>query len=367
MTRRTGIRLLAVGGIVAGVVVAAVLLMGSSNYVIHVRFQDAGQLVKGDLVEVAGRSVGHVTDLTVSPDGQADVELTIEDDDVAPLHRGTIASIHTVGLASITNRFVELSPGLPDASAMPAGAILPASSTRGIVDLDMLFDAADPPTRARLKRILRQAGSSLSGETPAQLNAGLHYLDPAFSQITALGGRLLADKDALAQLIHTGAATARVLAERRADVSAGIDSAATSLDAIASRRSELGDALERAPALLRQTRPTLADVRGTLPVVDPALRELRPSIGPLAQLLRRVPPVTRDALPAIASIRQLLPRAKRVLRKIPALDRQASPALASATRALKGLLPVVAGLRTYSPDLIGGLFNGFGGAPGGSY
>src|SRR4051794_23186057 len=237
MSGKAATRLLAVGAIVAAIVVAAVLLTGGCKYAPHARFQDAGQLVRGDLVEGAGRSVGHVTHLALSPDGQADVELTIEDDDVAPLHRGTIASIHTVGLASITNRFVELSLGLPDASAMPSGAVLPASSTRGIVDLDMLFDSADPQTRARLKRVLRQAGRSLSGDTPEQLNAAPHYLDPALSQIPARGGRLLADRVALARLIHTGAEAARVLAERRADVSAGIDSAATSLDAIASRRA----------------------------------------------------------------------------------------------------------------------------------
>src|SRR4051794_13253345 len=278
MSGKAATRLLAVGAIVAAIVVAAVLLTGGSQYTIHARFPDAGQLVKGDLVEVAGRSVGHVTHLALSDDGQADVELTIEDDDVAPLHSGTIASIHTVGLASITNRFVELSPGPPNAPVMPDGAVLPATNTRGIVDLDMLFDSASPETRAQLKRILRQAGRSLSGDTPKQLNAGLHYLDPAFSQITILGSRLLADRVALARLIRTGASAARVLAQRRADVSAGIDSAATSLDAVASRRSDLAALLERAPATLRQTRNTLADVRATLPVVDPALRELRPAI-----------------------------------------------------------------------------------------
>jgi phospholipid/cholesterol/gamma-HCH transport system substrate-binding protein len=367
MSGKAVARLLALGAIAAGILVAVVVLTGGSSYTIHATFQDAGQLVKGDLVEVAGRSVGHVTNLSLTRNGQADVELTIDDDDVAPLHHGTIASIHTVGLASIANRFVELSPGPPDAEAMPDGAVLPATNTRGIVDLDVLFDSAGPQTRARFKRILRQAGSSLSGDTPKQLNAGLHYLDPAFSQITSLSARLLADKVALARLIHTGASAARVLAQRRADVSAGIDSAATSLDAVASRRADLADLLERAPATLRQTRTTLADVRGTLPVVDPALRELRPAIAPLGELLRRVPPVTRDALPAIASIRRLLPQAKLVLGKLPALDKQASPALVSTTRALKGLLPIVAGLRTYSPDLIAGLFNGFGGAPGGVY
>jgi hypothetical protein len=136
---------------------------------------------------------------------------------------------------------------------------------------------------------------------------------------------------------------------------------------VASERAALVDVIERSPATLRQTRTTLEHLRAALPVLNPVLRDLRPSIEPLGRLLRASVPVARDAGPAIDQIQALLPQATAVLEKIPALDEAASPALASTTKALKGLLPIVAGLRTYVPDLVGGLFNGFGGAPGGYY
>ena len=125
--------------------------------------------------------------------------------------------------------------------------------------------------------------------------------------------------------------------------------------------------LDRAPATLRQTRGTLTRLTATLPAIDPVLRDLGPAIAPLARVLRQVVPVARDAAPAVAQIRALLPQARAILARVPALDRRAAPALASATGALRDVLPIVAGLRAYSPDLIGGFFNGFGGAAGGSY
>ncbi|MDX6665544.1 MAG: phospholipid/cholesterol/gamma-HCH transport system substrate-binding protein [Solirubrobacteraceae bacterium] len=361
-------RVLALASLVLAIVVVTVVLLGGSGpYRMTARFVDAGQLVKGDLVEVAGRKVGTVSDLSVSSDGLADVELSIGDDGVAPLHEGTTATIRTVGLASVTNRFVELSPGPPDAPAIRDGSVLPTTRTRGVVDLDMLLDAIDPTTRRHLRTLVREAAVAFRAPAADQVNAGLAYLDPALAQTAALGGEIVRDQASLKRLITTGAATVGALASRQDDLGAGLDSAAAALTQVASRRTELADLLDRAPPLLRQARTTLGHLNTALPLVDPVLRDLHPAIAPLARLLRDVVPVARDAAPAIAEIRALLPQAKRVLAQVPALDRAASPALTSTTGALRGVLPIVAGLRPYTPDLIAGLFNGFGGAVGSTY
>ena len=47
--------------------------------------------------------------------------------------------------------------------------------------------------------------------------------------------------------------------------------------------------------------------------------------------------------------------------------REAVPALVSITNGIGPLLPVVAGLRPFMPDLIGGFFDGVAANPGGNY
>lgn len=369
MARRELNRVLAVGALVLAVAVVAVVLLkgASSSYTLQARFADAGQLVTGDLVEVGGRQVGKISAIRLTADGMADVELTIDDGALTPLHEGTIAAIRTVGLAAITNRFVELEPGPPNAPAIGSGATLPATRTRGIVDLDMLLNAVDPSVRSHLRTVVRQAASAFADPSGRQTNDALRYLNPALGQTAALGSELVADQRALERLVTAGATASHALATRSTDLGAGIDSTAATLRQVASERSALADVLGGAPATLHQARLTLAHLDSTLPAVDPLVRGLGPAIGPLGTLLREVVPVAHNAQPAVAQIHALLPQAVSVLRRIPGLDKAATPALSSTAGALQGVLPIVAGLRTYSPDVIAGLFNGFGGAAGGPY
>ena len=55
------------------------------------------------------------------------------------------------------------------------------------------------------------------------------------------------------------------------------------------------------------------------------------------------------------------------LRRLPGLETITRPSLASATSAIGQATPIFSGLRPYTPDLVGGLFNGFGGTAGNSY
>jgi phospholipid/cholesterol/gamma-HCH transport system substrate-binding protein len=349
------------------VALAIVLLLPGSAYTIHAQFQDGGQLVNGDLVEVSGRPVGTISHLAITPNGLADAVLKIDKGSIAPLHIGTIATIRAVGLASVANRFVELSPGPASTATIRDGGVLPPAYTRGIVDLDTLLNSLDAPTRARLQSIIASGATALSPPAGRQFNHAFHYLEATFGQTAALGSELVRDQAALGHLIATGADVSAALASRQGNLEHGVTATAATLREIAAERTALSDSLVRAPSVLDQGTTVLGHLGSTLAAVDPAVRDLRPVAPRLGRVLAQVVPVARHAIPAVSQVRAILPGARDALSRLPALERTAVPAMRSGTTAIRAVLPVVTGARPYTPDLIAGLFNGFGGSTAGYY
>jgi phospholipid/cholesterol/gamma-HCH transport system substrate-binding protein len=357
-------RLLAIAALAAAVVAIVVVVMGGGSYVVRARFVDAGQMVKGGTVQVAGRSVGSVKDIKLAPDGVAELVMEIDDDEWSPLRRGTVARIRTVGLSGIANRFIDLTPGPSTGEPIPDDGVLSTAETRPIVDLDILFNSLDPPTRKRLQRIISSGSQLFAGDAAQNANDAFGYLAPALAESDRLAEELARDRVAVDRLITTGARTASALASRSDDITEGISSTATTLRAIAAEREALASGLSRAPAILERPDGILGGLRNTLRELRPALREARPVAPRLATVLRQLVPVGRATRPVLAQTRALLPPLTRALRSAPGLADVAVPALRSTTSSLLGAAPVVAGLRPYAPDLVAGFFDGLGKAAG---
>ena len=101
-------RVAAVAAVLAAVVIVAIVLFtGGSDYTVKVQFQNAGQLVKGNQVQVGGRPIGAVSKISLTDDGLAQIEIKL--DELKPLHEGTTAVIRSTSLSGIANRYVALS------------------------------------------------------------------------------------------------------------------------------------------------------------------------------------------------------------------------------------------------------------------
>ena len=66
---------------------------GGESQRLHLRINNASQLVTGNLVEVGGYGVGTVKSIELTDDNLADVEIEVTDESLLPLHRGTRAFV----------------------------------------------------------------------------------------------------------------------------------------------------------------------------------------------------------------------------------------------------------------------------------
>ena len=116
------------------------LLRGGGGTEYTLLFENAGQLVPDNDVQVGGRRVGSVSSIELTENNQAAVKVRVEEP-YAPLGEGTKATIRLTSLSGIANRYIALSPAPDDAKELPDGATLTTASTTPVVDLDQLFNS----------------------------------------------------------------------------------------------------------------------------------------------------------------------------------------------------------------------------------
>src|SRR3954447_3013541 len=90
----TAARAIALSALALAVLLTGYLLLfrGSGGQEYTLVFQNAGQLVKDDDVQVAGRRVGSVRSIELTGDNQAAVKVKVQEP-YAPLHEGTRAVV----------------------------------------------------------------------------------------------------------------------------------------------------------------------------------------------------------------------------------------------------------------------------------
>ena len=143
-------RAAAVGALALAVALAVWLLLfkgpGGTEYTLV--FQNAGQLVKDDNVQVGGRRIGSVRDIELTENNLAAIKISVEEP-YAPLREGTQAVIRLTSLSGIANRYVALTPAPGTPRSSPTARRSTSGSTTDVVDLDQIFNTLDPKTRKR--------------------------------------------------------------------------------------------------------------------------------------------------------------------------------------------------------------------------
>jgi phospholipid/cholesterol/gamma-HCH transport system substrate-binding protein len=376
--RRSLVRALVLIALVLAVVLVGWLMFGGGGggYTVHVRFQNAGQVVRGGLVEIAGQKIGSVRKLSLTEDGVAELELRIEDD-WAPLPEGTHAQIRQFGLSGPASRYIELRypPDREKADEIPDGGTIDLKDTTPNVDLDEVFSTFDPETRDSLRKVFRGSQRLYTGRAK-EASRGYLYLDPALVSASRLFRELNRDTPELERFITETSSLVGDIAERRDDLAGLVSNLADTTGAIArprfGDRGALADAISQLPPFMRTANSTYVNLRSTLDDLDPLVDDFKPVAKKLQPYTREVRRLIGDLDPAIQDLADITTRrgADNDLvdlsrRTIPLRDIAVGPVqrngaqregtLPSTAEALESATPRIAFARPYTNDFTGWL------------
>ena len=381
-------RALSLAVIVAAVAAVAIVLLnpGGGAYTVKARFQNASQLVKGNLVQVAGLEIGDVQDIALTRDGQAEVTLQITDGDYAPLRRGTLATIRQASLSGVANRYIDLRLPPDEAPEIADGGTIAQDDTTTAVDLDQLFNTFDPEARKALQGVIQGYATAYEGRGEQQ-NRGLMYLNPSLAASSRLFSELNRDTRLFERFVVSSSKLVTDIADRRDDLAGLVDNLATTTGAIGREKEDLADAISQLPPFMRRANSTFVNLRAALGDLDPFVEESKPVARKLGPFLDELRPLARNARPTLRDLsailrrpgadndlveltREAVPLRDASVRPVQANGERRESTFSASIRALEQAATELADARPYAVDLTGwfddfshtGVYDALGGA-----
>lgn len=256
-------------------------------------------------VKVGYVVVGKVVGVERDDDGNAAVELKVEEDVLERLGSAPSATIRPTTLLG-GSYFVDLQPG-GDPGAFTAASI-PVERTATPVELDVVARTLQPDTRAALQGTTgnldaaldapgREALDRFLAEAPDTLAGAAPVLEAARGEQP--------ERD-LAAVVSGLEQTARVLTENDGQLDAIVTDLAATSQVLGARGDDLATALEGLSPTLTATRSTLGSLDTTLTTLRDMAAETRPVARSLTSTLEALDPTVEAARPLVADARTLV-------------------------------------------------------------
>jgi phospholipid/cholesterol/gamma-HCH transport system substrate-binding protein len=292
---------------VALVAVVVILLSSGSSYKVRAIFSNASQIVSGDLVQVAGNPVGTVSDISLTPSGQAQVTMTINNKTYQPLRQGTQAAVRETSLSGIANRYIDLRLGSAGKNGIANNGVIGTQNTTTEVDLDQLFNTLDGPTRKGLQDVIQGSASEYVGRGK-QIQRAIAYLNPAVASSSMLFRELNRDTGNFTNFIVKTGGLVTSLASRSGDLSGLVAHLSTTTQALASQRVALGQSLQKLPPFMRLANTTFVNLRNALDDLTPLVNASKPVAPKLQKLLEQLKPLAEQSVPTVRDLADIISR-----------------------------------------------------------
>jgi virulence factor Mce-like protein len=299
------------------------------KYQVTASFPEATTLAEQADVRISGVRVGKV--LSKSQDGTRTRVTMAIDPQYAPVRASTRAILRQKTLLGET--YVELTPALRSSPIIKDGGRIPDVQVSPTVQLDEIFRAFDPPTRAAFRTWFDQQGRAF-GNRGADLNAALGNLDPFVNDATDILKILNQQKADTTTLVRNTGIVFDALTERDGQLTDLIRQSNRVFQTTAQRNSDLQQAFIAFPTFLQQARLTTTRVtqfaKSTNPLITqlrPAARQLSPTLKDLHGLAPDLKGLFRDLTPLQNVAKKGFPATSRFLDETRPLLTQVDPFL----------------------------------------
>ena len=248
-----GYLVIALGGI--GFIVAQMGISApwTHRHTVTAVFTDAADILNNNEVYLDGVRVGHVGGVNVS-DGQAHVQLVIDDDQAWPLRADAGAEVRKKNLLGET--YIDLQRGTSGGQLSDGGTI-PASRTIPITEIDQVLAIFDPQTVQRVELLINALGDA-TAHNGDNMNASAAS---AQQLITALNGpatELAVRQQQVQDIVLELQRFYTVLANQRTQVRDEFGTWNQVMGQLASQESSIGGTIQQADLLLQNVNSLLA-------------------------------------------------------------------------------------------------------------
>ena len=299
--------------VVAVVVVFVLTREDEDRYQVRAIFDNAGFIIPGEDVKIAGVKVGKVADLEVTDDFKAAVVLEITEPGYQDFRSDASCIVRPQNL--IGERFVECKPTQPRTASSDAAAAAARDRGRpgrGPVPAAGLQHDADGRHRPDRQHDARaRARAAVADPQRARHRRGGPRQGPQRGhparQPGAAGDRqgaaiLARQNDQLEQLAVNSDTVLAPLARDRERVASSIRNSSEVALATAEKRDALADDIETLPRFLDELEPTMVRLGALADESTPVLTDLGENATDINSLIRRLGPFSQAAIPAVDSL-----------------------------------------------------------------
>jgi phospholipid/cholesterol/gamma-HCH transport system substrate-binding protein len=317
------------------VLVASVVVLGSVSssgdsgaYKVRAIFDNAGFVVKGEEVRIAGAKVGQVESvgLTMPGDtaseeggphaepGKAVVVMSIDDPGFRDFRADASCLIRPQSL--IGEKFIECTPTQPRASGsapppplatIPSGQagagqhLLPVEQNGKAVDLDLIQNVMRRPFADRFRLVLNELGAGFAarGKDLAEI---VDRANPALRQTDRVLAILAQQNQDLASLAQNGDTSLAPLARERRHITGFFRGANTTNEAVLERQPQFEAGLQRLPKALDEIHGTMTSLRGLTDQGTPLFTSLNSSATDFSKATQKLGPFATSAIPALKTL-----------------------------------------------------------------
>jgi phospholipid/cholesterol/gamma-HCH transport system substrate-binding protein len=320
---------------IAAAVIAATTLIAASasgddgledGYLIRAYFDNAGFLVDGEEVRIAGATIGTVEEVdiarvgeVVSEDGsespgKAVAVFRIDDEGYQDFRSDATCLIRPQSL--LGEKYVDCEPTQPRAPGseaappleiIPEGEIgegqhrLPLENNGKAVDLDLVNNIYREPYIDRFRIILNELGAGFAARGE-DLGEVIERANPALQETDRVLEILADQNEGLAQLTADSDTILAALARERDSVAGFINNAAIAGQAAAERRDDIAEGFRRFPPALEELEKTMVELRGFAEAATPVASDLGDAAPSLAGATRALRPFSLAGTTALTSL-----------------------------------------------------------------